>query len=82
VLRHFNHSKCFLTLKSYRFCILRRDFRLLVANTSDPSKEVPQASIWHAYDVDMVENMKYRIQFETPLDGHWRAFFVQVNKSA
>lgn len=59
--------------------IFRRDFRLLMANSSNTRGDpVPQPNIWHAYDVTKVGDMKYSVTFDNPLDGHWRAFFIQV----
>ncbi|CAK8676928.1 unnamed protein product [Clavelina lepadiformis] len=57
----------------------RRDFRLLKANISNPLGDpIVQANIWHHYDVESMGNMKYRATFNTPLNGHWRAFFIQM----
>jgi len=57
--------------------IFRRDFRLHRGNETDPISSYPifQPILWHAYSVT-----DYRVQFETPLGGHWRAFFVRVIK--
>jgi len=57
----------------------RRDFRLLKGNTTDPSsRPLLQPNIWHAQDVKQVGPLKYRAEYDYPLLGGWKAFFIQM----
>nr|XP_002128778.1 autocrine proliferation repressor protein A [Ciona intestinalis] len=57
----------------------RRDFRLLRGNTTDVSAQpIVQPNIWHHSNVTSIGHLKYRAEFDTPLFGRWRAFFIQM----
>ncbi|CAF4989599.1 unnamed protein product [Rotaria sp. Silwood1] len=60
----------------------RRDFRLFIANPSDPVKPMANPVLWFTTPL-VIESQTnttiiYSLTIENPLDG-WEGFFIQVN---
>ncbi|RMZ97242.1 autocrine proliferation repressor A-like [Brachionus plicatilis] len=61
----------------------RRDFRLVIADPNDSSKEIPHPVVWFSTDKNILTNetkseIFYEIAFKKPYSG-WLGFFLQFN---